>query len=505
MTAKNHLFDQISAAITDPKKVFLETTDGGTLSYEGMVSLTGQYANALCDLGLKPGDRVAVQAEKSTAVMVLYLATVRAGGVFLPLNTGYTKAEITYFLGDATPLIFVCDPGNQPDYADMAKDSGVVHLETLDGNSAGTLADRALASSPDFENIARGADDLAAILYTSGTTGRSKGAMLSHENLASNARALVDFWRFTPDDVLLHALPIFHTHGLFVGTNVTLFSGASMVFMGGFDAGEIIRLMPKATVLMGVPTFYSRLLARDGFTRDVAQTMRLFISGSAPLSAELHKDFSARTSHAILERYGMTETNMNTSNPYDGDRRPGTVGFPLPGVELRISNMENGKILKTGEIGVIEVWGPNVFQGYWQMPEKTASEFREDGFFITGDMGVIDDDGYVSIVGRDKDLIITGGLNVYPAEVEAALDAINGVAESAIIGAPHSDFGEGVIAVVAPKPGASLTESGVIQTLSDCLAKFKQPKKVFFVNVLQRNTMGKIEKAKLRETYKDAF
>ncbi|MBT7643658.1 MAG: AMP-binding protein, partial [Rhodospirillales bacterium] len=418
MTARNHLFDQISAAITDPKKGFLETVDGKTLSYEGLVALTGQYANALSDLGLKPGDRVCVQAEKSIAVMVLYLATVRAGGVFLPLNPGYSRAEISYFLGDATPLIFICDPKNQAPYADLADDSGVVHLETLDQTGTGTLSARANAAPPEFSNVARGADDLAAILYTSGTTGRSKGAMLSHENLASNARALADFWRFTPDDVLLHALPIFHTHGLFVGTNVTLFSGASMVFMEGFDAGEIIRLMPKATVLMGVPTFYSRLLARDDFTDDLTRTMRLFISGSAPLSAELHKDFSARTSHAILERYGMTETNMNTSNPYDGDRRPGTVGQPLPGVEARIADMESGHVLGRNEIGVIEVRGPNVFQGYWQMPEKTASEFREDGFFITGDMGVIDDDGYVSIVGRDKDLIITGGLNVYPAEVE---------------------------------------------------------------------------------------
>ena len=329
--------------------------------------------------------------------------------------------------------------------------------------------------------------------------------MLSHENLTSNASVLVDYWRYSSDDVLLHALPIFHTHGLFVATNVTLLAGGSMLFLPKFDLDEILRLMPRATTMMGVPTFYARLLGTDRFTRELAAHMRLFVSGSAPLSAEVHKAFSARTGHAILERYGMTETNMNTSNPYDGDRRPGTVGYPLPGVELRIADPDSGKVLAQGEVGVIEVKGPNVFKGYWQMPEKTASEFRTDGFFITGDMGLIDERGYVSIVGRAKDLIITGGFNVYPAEVEAAIDEIEGVAESAVIGVPHADFGEGVVAVVAPHKGVSLDPDAVVTPLAERLARFKQPKKVYVLPELPRNTMGKIQKNVLRDMYKDTF
>jgi malonyl-CoA/methylmalonyl-CoA synthetase len=354
----------------------------------------------------------------------------------------------------------------------------------------------------DFQTVARSADDLAAILYTSGTTGRSKGAMLSHANLLSNAQTLVDVWRFTRDDVLLHALPIFHTHGLFVATNVTLSAGASLIFLPGFSAEAIIANIPQATALMGVPTFYTRLLDEPAFTGDLVRHMRLFVSGSAPLLAETHVLFEQRTGHRILERYGMTETNMNTSNPYDGERRAGTVGFPLPGVDLRIVDAETGKALPQGEIGIIEVKGPNVFSGYWQMPEKTKEEFRGDGFFITGDVGVIDADGYVQIVGRSKDLIISGGYNIYPKELELLLDEEDGVLESAVIGVPHADFGEGVVAVLVPRPGAKLDEAAILDSIKPKIARFKQPKRIVVLDELPRNTMGKVQKNVLRETYR---
>ncbi|MDX1576564.1 MAG: AMP-binding protein, partial [Kiloniellales bacterium] len=375
----------------------------------------------------------------------------------------------------------------------------------LGPEGAGSLAEAANGAEEPFADVPRGADDLAAILYTSGTTGRSKGAMLTHGNLTSNAEALVEAWRFTQDDVLLHALPIFHTHGLFVATNVTLLSGASMILLPGFDLDEILRLLPQATTMMGVPTFYTRLLSRPDFDRDLVAHMRLFVSGSAPLSAETHKAFEARTGHAILERYGMTETNMNTSNPYDGARRPGTVGFPLPGVEIRIADRDSGKALPPGEVGMIEVRGPNVFKGYWRMPDKTAAEFRDDGFFITGDLGMVDAEGYLSIVGRDKDLIISGGYNVYPAEVENALNALEGVADSAVIGAPHPDFGEAVTAVVVPGGGPPPSEQDIRAALSAELAKYKVPKRVIFVDELPRNKMGKTEKKVLRELYQDLY
>jgi len=504
MSADNHLFSQIRSAIRDEAAVFLHTPEGEERSYGDMIARSAAHANTLVGLGVKPGDRVAVQVEKSAEALMLYLGTVRAGAVFLPLNTAYTPAEVDYFLGDAEPALLVCDPAYVAALEPIAVKTGA-RVATLDAAGKGSLAEAVDAAATAFQDVTRGPDDLAAILYTSGTTGRSKGAMLSHENLASNARVLVDYWRFTADDVLLHALPIFHTHGLFVATNVTLLAGGSMLFLPKFDLDAILRLLPKATAMMGVPTFYSRLLGSEAFTRELVAHMRLFVSGSAPLSAEVHKAFSARTGHAILERYGMTETNMNTSNPYDGDRRPGTVGFPLPGVDLRIADAETGEVLPHGEVGVIEVRGPNVFQGYWQMPEKTAAEFRADGFFITGDMGRIDDRGYVSIVGRAKDLIITGGFNVYPAEVEAVIDEIEGVAESAVIGVPHADFGEGVVAVVAPHKGVTLEPAAIAAPLADTLAKFKQPKQVFVLPELPRNTMGKIQKTVLREQFKDAF
>ncbi|WP_289032941.1 malonyl-CoA synthase [uncultured Roseibium sp.] len=500
----NHLFSEIRANMPDLAKTFLETADGTSLSYGDVIARSARYANALVRLGLAPGDRVAVQVEKTPDALMLYLATVRAGGVFLPLNTAYTPAEIDYFVTDAEPAVFVCDPSRADALQATASKVGA-SLQTLDASGKGSLLDLAEAASDTFEDIARDADDLAAILYTSGTTGRSKGAMLSHENLASNARTLVKYWHFTADDVLLHALPIFHTHGLFVATNCLLMAGGSLLFLPKFDLDTVLGLLPRATTMMGVPTFYTRLLGSEAFTRDLVAHMRLFISGSAPLSAETHKEFSARTGHAILERYGMTETNMNTSNPYEGDRRPGTVGFPLPGVALRIADPKTGRALDQGDVGIIEVKGPNVFQGYWRMPEKTAEEFRADRYFITGDMGRIDVDGYVAIVGRSKDLIITGGFNVYPAEVEAAIDEIEGVAESAVIGVPHPDFGEGVVAVVAPKKGAKLDKPGVTQALADKLAKFKQPKQVHVLDALPRNTMGKIQKNVLRDQFKADF
>jgi malonyl-CoA/methylmalonyl-CoA synthetase len=377
-------------------------------------------------------------------------------------------------------------------------------VESLGAHGDGSLL-RAAADAPIVAPAERGPNDLAAILYTSGTTGRSKGAMLTHENLLSNARVLEDYWRFSNKDVLLHALPIFHTHGLFVACNVLLLAGASMIFLSRFDAAEIMRLMPKATSMMAVPTFYVRLLEQPELSRESTKHMRLFTSGSAPLLAETHQAFFDRTGHAILERYGMTETNMNTSNPYDGNRVPGTVGLPLPGVELRVVDAETGALLPQGEVGVLEVRGPNVFPGYWRMPEKTKAEFRPDGFFITGDVAKIDERGYVHIVGRAKDLVITGGYNVYPKEVETELDAIPGVAESAVIGLPHPDFGEGVAAVVVPAKGAKLSEDEVIGALSERLAKFKQPKRVFFVDELPRNAMGKVQKNVLRETYARTF
>lgn len=505
MSGTNHLFGQIRDRTPDAAKTFLEADGGISLSYGALIEWSGRYANVLASLGLRPGDRVALQADKSIANLVIYLATVRAGGVFLPLNPAYTPGEVEFFLGDAEPAILICDPQRVAVMEECAQALGVSHVEGLDGAGQGSIAALAGPAPSAFEDVARGPDDLAAILYTSGTTGRSKGAMLSHENLASNARALVECWRFTADDVLLHALPLFHTHGLFVGTNVTLFAGASLLFLPAFDAAEIVRLMPRATVMMGVPTFYTRLLGCDDFTFETARRMRLFISGSAPLSIETHKEFEARTGHAIVERYGMTETSMNTSNPCDGERREGTVGLPLPGVEIRVTGLEDGVVLPENEIGIIEVKGPNVFKGYWGMPQKTASEFRDDGYFITGDMGVIDELGYLSIVGRARDLIITGGLNVYPAEVEAALDNIDNITDSAVIGVPHRDFGEGIVAIVATKPGAGTGEQEILEILSSRLAKFKQPKKFFFVDELPRNAMGKIEKGKLREAYKDTF
>jgi malonyl-CoA/methylmalonyl-CoA synthetase len=500
MSTNANLFSRLFDQLDDPTRLAIETPDGAKISYGDLIALSGRYANYLVSRGVKPGDRVASQTEKSVPALVLYLATVRAGAVFLPLNTAYTLNELSYFFGDAEPALIVCDPSKADGIKAVADKIGA-KVDTLDANGHGSLADGAAAADTAFKTVERADDDLAAILYTSGTTGRSKGAMLTHANLASNSLTLKEVWRFTDKDVLIHALPIYHTHGLFVASNITLFSRAAMIFLNKFDADRIIDLMARATVLMGVPTFYTRLLANPRLTKEATSHMRLFVSGSAPLLAETHREWSARTGHAVLERYGMTETNMNTSNPYDGDRVPGAVGFPLPGVSARVTDPDTGKELPRGEIGMIEVKGPNVFKGYWRMPEKTRSEFRPDGFFITGDLGKIDERGYVHIVGRGKDLVISGGFNVYPKEVESEIDAIAGVTESAVIGLPHGDLGEGVTAVVVREKGAALEEGDVMRALDGRLAKFKLPKRVLFIDELPRNTMGKVQKNVLRDAY----
>jgi malonyl-CoA/methylmalonyl-CoA synthetase len=498
----NPLFNAIRSRVPAALSPFITRDDGTTVTYGDLLAGSARIANALAALGVKPGDRVAVQVEKSAEAILLYLGCVRAGAVFLPLNTAYTIAELEYFIGDAEPALIVCDPSRRDGIAAIARGCAV---ETLDAKGRGGLTDHAAATPAAFADVARGVDDPAAILYTSGTTGRSKGAMLSHENLASNARTLQEHWRFTKDDVLLHALPIFHTHGLFVATNVTLFAGSSMLFLAKLDPDAMFRLMPRATTMMGVPTFYVRLLQDERLTKEAVGHMRLFVSGSAPLLADTHREWRERTGHAILERYGMTETNMNTSNPYDGERIAGTVGFPLPGVALRVADPETGAMLGTDEVGMIEVKGPNVFKGYWRNPEKTKAEFRDDGFFITGDLGKIDGRGYVHIVGRGKDLIITGGYNVYPKEVETELDALPGVVESAVFGLPHKDFGEAVTALVAVGAGKALNERDTIALLETRLAKFKCPKRIICVGELPRNAMGKLQKAFLREKYAGLF
>ena len=506
-----NLYQRFSDRFSDKAgRKFAEIDDGRVYTYEHVEQVTARFAATLVKLGVEPGDRVAVQVEKSIEALMLYLATVRAGGVFLPLNTAYTPNEIEYFLTDAEPRVFFCDPSKAEALQPVADKAGA-QLETLgvyqngeDRSQFGSFLMK-VPEQADFNTIFRAKDDLATILYTSGTTGRSKGAMTTHENLWTNAITLCDFWKFTKDDVLLHALPIFHTHGLFTSTNTILAAGASMIWQPRFNADNVIARLPDATSMMGVPTFYTRLLDRDDFTRDLVSHIRLFVSGSAPMLTETHEQFQKRTGHTILERYGMTETQMNTSNPYAGERIPGTVGFPLPDVDIKITDPETGRCLPTGEIGMIEVRGPNVFKGYWRMPEKTAEELRETGFFITGDLGKIDEAGYVSIVGRSKDLIISGGYNIYPKEIEEAIDDLPGVLESAVVGTPHPDFGEGVVAVVVSSGESELTEEGVISGLSDQLARFKQPKRVFFTEALPRNAMGKVQKKALREEHEGVF
>src|ERR1700730_18187273 len=499
-----NLFSRLFDGLDDPRRLAIETIDGQHITYGDLIARAGQIANVLVDRGVKPGDRVAAQTEKWLPALLLYLATVRAGAVYLPLNTAYTLNELDYFITDAEPSLVVCDPSKASGIGPIAAKVGA-KVETLGPDGKGSLSEAADKASSAFTTVPRADDDLAAILYTSGTTGRSKGAMLTHDNLASNSLSLVDYWRFTDKDVLIHALPIYHTHGLFVASNVTLFARASMIFLPKFDPDLIIRLMARSTVLMGVPTFYTRLLQSPALTRESTKHMRLFISGSAPLLADTHREWAARTGDAVLERYGMTETNMNTSNPYNGERVAGAVGHALPGVSLRVTDPETGNVLPPEAIGMIEVKGPNVFKGYWRMPEKTKSEFRDDGFFITGDLGKIDAKGYVHILGRGKDLVISGGFNVYPKEIESELDSMPGVIESAVIGVPHADFGEGVTAVVVRDKNAAVDESTVLKALDGRLAKFKMPKRVIVVEELPRNAMGKVQKNILRDTYSGIY
>ncbi len=498
----------------NPEKVLLICEDGREITVSELGDATARYASLIQSLGAQPGDRVAVQVEKSVEAVFLYLACLRAGVVYLPLNTAYRESEMAYFLGDATPKILVHSPKDAEWLAPIAQSLNVAHRFTMPANSSEKeskveegRADwdkNARKCPPMLGFVHREDDDLACILYTSGTTGRSKGAMLTHKNLSSNAVTLHRTWGFTATDVLLHCLPLFHVHGLFVALNTILLNGGTLIFHTRFDAPAAIAAMKAATVFMGVPTYYTRLLADSQFNAACCEHMRLFISGSAPLLPETFAEFKQRTGHTILERYGMTETGMITSNPLHGERRGGTVGFALAGVDVRVA-LDDGSLAKPGEIGHIQLKGPNVLAGYWQMPEKTQEEFTSDGYFRTGDMGTFSNDGYLSIVGRSKDLVISGGYNVYPKEIELVLDTMEGIAESAVIGLPHPDFGEAVAAVAVAKPGSALKEEQIIAILKKQLANFKVPKRVFIVDELPRNAMGKVQKNVLRNQYGGTF
>lgn len=481
---------------------WLETDDAKYYSWRDLERGTAKIANLFASLQLPPGSRIAAQVEKSPEALMLYLATIRAGFVYLPLNTAYRSSEMEYFSGNATPAVVVCSPKNFGWITQIAFRAGTRHVFTLDephqGRNSGTLLSRAVHHADHFDTVHREPDDLAAILYTSGTTGRSKGAMLSHDNLASNIRVLQDAWQWQKGDVLLHTLPLFHIHGLFVAAHGALMNGSKTIFLSKFDSATVMRYLPRATVFMGVPTYYVRLLSNPALNHEACKNIRLFVSGSAPLLTETFETFIEKTGHTILERYGMSETAMLTSNPYQGPRKAGTVGPALPGVSVRVMNQE-AQVCGIDEIGDIQVKGPNIFKGYWQMPEKTAEEFTEDGYFKTGDVGRVDTEGYVSIVGRSKDLIISGGYNVYPKEIESVIDEMSGVLESAVIGVPHADFGEAVVAVVVLRDGATLSEVALIDTLKTRIANFKVPKRVHFVDELPRNTMGKVQKNVLRE------
>ncbi len=505
----NNLFAALRAAFpTALDTVAVETDNGLVYSWRDLERATAMMANLLDSLKLPAGARVAVQVEKSVEAMVLYLATLRAGYVFLPLNTAYQSAEIEYFVGNAEPSVMVCSRKNFGWVSKIAFQAGTQNVFTLDDDRTGSLLERAAHCSDQHIVAEKQVDDLAAILYTSGTTGRSKGAMLSHGNMLSNALVLKKYWGWKPGDVLIHALPIFHVHGLFVALHGALINGSKMIWLSKFDPALVLQKMPEATVFMGVPTLYVRLLAEPGLDKHAVRNMRLFVAGSAPLLIETFTDWQQRTGHTILERYGMSETAMLTSNPYEpaqgGERRGGTVGFALPGVDLRVRDDDN-KSLATDEIGGIQVKGPNIFKGYWRMPEKTAEEFTPDGYFKTGDVGKVDARGYITIVGRSKDLIISGGYNVYPAEIEAYINDMPGVAESALVGVPHPDFGEVGVAVVVAKAGASLDAGQVVAALKSKLANFKIPKQCFVVLELPRNTMGKVQKNVLREQHKGLF
>ncbi len=500
----NLLYHELFGVHEGQKTPFLITPAGATISYGDFITLASRFAHVLTDLGVSPGDRLLVHVQKSPEALALYAACIQAGIVYLPLNIAYTVHELAYFIEDSKAALVVCDEKNQPVLSANAKNSGI-KLETLNQNGNGSLSEKAKGMPHTFPIMERGMDDLAVILYTSGTTGYPKGAMLTQGNLLSNARTLKEIWQFDSQDVLLHALPLFHSHGLFVATNVSLLAGGSMIFLPKFDLDEIIKFIPQATTMMGVPTIYTRLLNSSRLTKELTKDMRLFISGSAPLLADTHIQFTGRTGHSILERYGLTETSMNTSNPYEGERRPGTVGFPLPGIEVKITDQTSGKSVTSGKVGQIEIRGPNVCKGYWQKPQKTTENFRPDGFFITGDLGRIDSDGYIHIVGRNKDLIISGGYNIYPKEIELVLDKQPGVLESAVIGVPHIEFGEAVVGLIVPCQNANPDLERIISVAADSLARFKLPKKLLLVDELPRNTMGKVQKNILREKFKNLF
>jgi malonyl-CoA/methylmalonyl-CoA synthetase len=509
MTAPaNNLYAKFHQAFAGAlSDVAVETDDGQSWTFNDLHQQSAQMANWLAAQGVKPGDRVMVQVEKSVPAVVFYLACLRAGVVYVPLNTAYQSAELAYFMENAEPSVFVADPAKADALRELAARIGVPHVMTLGADGQGSLIDAARDQSTEqaIADVAPG--DLAAILYTSGTTGRSKGAQLTHNNLGSNALTLHKLWGWQPGDVLIHSLPIFHVHGLFVAVHCALLNASKMLWMGKFKPQQVLAWLPRATVFMGVPTLYVRLLQESGLNTAACAHMRLFISGSAPLLTETFREWQARTGHTILERYGMSETTMLTSNPYraeDGPRLGGTVGRPLPGVDLRCVT-EQGEHCAAGDIGGIEVRGPNVFPGYWRMPEANAKEFTADGWFKTGDVGQINAEGYVTIVGRSKDLIITGGYNVYPAEVEGYINDLPGVAESAVIGCPHADFGEGVVAVVVPQAGVKLDADALMQAIKSQIANFKVPKHLFVVDELPRNVMGKVQKKALRETYADVF
>ena len=496
----NPLYDNLFGVHSENDDPFLYLLDGKTITYRQFLAASGRIANALVEIGLEPGDCVAIQVEKSPEMLNIYAACAQAGLVFLPLNPSYTVDELTYFIENSEARLIICDEKNKEDLKIINQNLSVL-FETLNGNSTGSIIDKANSAPENFETVARSEKDLAALLYTSGTTGKSKGAMLTQANLLSNGKALVDAWEFAKDDVLLHALPLFHTHGLFVATNVVLLAGGSMIFLPKFDLDDIIKKLPKSSTMMGVPTFYTRLLGDKRFNKELVKHMRLFVSGSAPLLSETHIQFEKITGHRILERYGMTETNMNTSNPYKGERRAGTVGLPLPGVELKITDPKTGNALSRNEIGQIEVRGPNVFAGYWKLPEKTKAELRENGFFITGDLGKIDEDGYVHIVGRDKDLIISGGYNIYPKELELFIDDQDGVLESAVIGIPHPDFGETPLAIIVPESNTDPNINKIKENFTIQVARYKHPSQYEIVKSLPRNAMGKVQKNLLRSYY----
>ncbi|MFY0679453.1 MAG: malonyl-CoA synthase [Thalassovita sp.] len=493
----NFLYDALVGQHTNNDAIFLETDQGARISFAQFAQSAAQYAHSLTHAGLNAGDRVVVYAPKLAETLFLYAGAVQAGGVYLPLNTAYTPQELDYFITDAAPTVLICDSASVPKLQATADRVGACIL-TLDADGSGSLPSSAANQPTQYKTVARGPNDLAALLYTSGTTGRSKGAMLTHNNLASNAKTLTKLWHITDTDRLIHALPVFHTHGLFVALNTSLIAGAKVRLMSKFDLDVIIDELPQSTMLMGVPTFYTRLLNDGRLNAELVRSMRLFISGSAPLLAETHEEFEQVTGQRILERYGMTETNMNTSNPYEGERRAGTVGFSLPGTEVRITDPKTSAELPHGEIGMVEVRGDNVFGGYWNMPEKTAEELREDGFFITGDLGRFDEEGYLQIVGRQKDLIISGGFNIYPKEIEDVLNDIDGITESAVFGVAHPDFGESVVAAIVTDSGEPMDVDGIKVAVSENLARFKHPYRYQFLTELPRNTMGKVQKNLLR-------